>query len=370
MRLFHLITALHSGGAERMLAKCSHEWVGAGHQVHIGYLKPIETARPLFHPQTIFHPFAMTPNGLLAMRKTIRFLKPDIFHTHLGHADLLGHALIPNSYAGSHWLTLHNRDYSINQRINQYYFAAYRSVFRYKKGIQCMAISQAVATHARNVYKLPEAQVHLLYNPLVPPKGSCSKSEARALLNLAQADNVVLVLGRLSDQKDPYLALDTLALLRAMGLKPKLLFVGEGPLQKGLKERAASLDLTAQVRFEGLTNVPGRYLSAADVLFLPSRFEGLGNVIGEAFWCGIPVIATQTEGPLELISHTNTGFLFPIGNAQAGADALTLFFNMTNGDQMEIGNSARLQAQAGNEPFLPISEYASRIISLYASQRQ
>jgi glycosyltransferase involved in cell wall biosynthesis len=63
-------------------------------------------------------------------------------------------------------------------------------------------------------------------------------------------------------------------------------------------------------------------LAAADVVVLPSVFEGMPNVVLEAMAMGCPVIATAVGGSKELVRHGETGLLVPPADPAALANAL------------------------------------------------
>ena len=64
------------------------------------------------------------------------------------------------------------------------------------------------------------------------------------------------------------------------------------------------------------------YIAAADALVLPSRFEGLPNVVMEAMAIGTPVIATRAGGSMELQRDEPTAIWTNPGDPASLADAL------------------------------------------------
>jgi glycosyltransferase involved in cell wall biosynthesis len=77
-----------------------------------------------------------------------------------------------------------------------------------------------------------------------------------------------------------------------------------------LKALVEELGLACDVEYlTDRTDVP-EVLAMSDLFVLPSRFEGLGLVILEAMSSGLPVIASDTDGPSELIQDGVNGFLF------------------------------------------------------------
>ncbi|MER5918032.1 glycosyltransferase [Streptomyces sp. NPDC001982] len=123
----------------------------------------------------------------------------------------------------------------------------------------------------------------------------------------ATGDRVRLVmLSRLSTEKNPALAVDTLRHLVDHGVPASLTLVGDGPLRARIERRAAGLP----VRFVG--HVAGReavarLVAAADVTLSPSTAETFGLASLEALACGTPVVV-PTEGALrELIADGASG---------------------------------------------------------------
>jgi glycosyltransferase involved in cell wall biosynthesis len=78
--------------------------------------------------------------------------------------------------------------------------------------------------------------------------------------------------------------------------------VGEGPLKTALQQQAQSLGLSERVTFHGSiahADLPA-WFRAADVLVLPSRSEGVPNVLLEAAGCGLPFVASDVGGIPEI----------------------------------------------------------------------
>ncbi len=101
-------------------------------------------------------------------------------------------------------------------------------------------------------------------------------------------------------------------------------------------------------------------LDAATVLVLPSRSEGLGRVIVEAFCRGRAVVGSRVGGIPDLVTDGETGLLVPPGDARALADALVSVLE-DRALAMRLGAAAR----GAIEPWLATPEdYARRIAGL------
>lgn len=89
-----------------------------------------------------------------------------------------------------------------------------------------------------------------------------------------------------------------------------------------LKQLVDSLALEANVRFIGnCENVPD-FLATLDVFVLPSRSEGFGISLVEAMAMGVPCIASDLDGPREIINNSHCGTLYPSGRETALAEAI------------------------------------------------
>ena len=115
---------------------------------------------------------------------------------------------------------------------------------------------------------------------------------------------IALFVGRAAHEKNIGFLLDALphALRRSSGLM--LVVAGEGPALSALKRQAATLGITANVRFVGyldrLRELPTCY-AAADLFVFASRTETQGLVLLEAMAAGLPVLAFAALGTREIV---------------------------------------------------------------------
>jgi glycosyltransferase involved in cell wall biosynthesis len=102
----------------------------------------------------------------------------------------------------------------------------------------------------------------------------------------------------------------------------RTLIAGDGPLRNELEETAHAFQLDEKVRFLGHRDDVPDLLAAADVLVLPSLYEGLPNVVLEAMRFGKPVVSTAAPGTTEVVSDGLTGLLVAVHDPTALARAL------------------------------------------------
>jgi glycosyltransferase involved in cell wall biosynthesis len=121
------------------------------------------------------------------------------------------------------------------------------------------------------------------------------------MLGMPAGRRVLLYVGRLDRQK----GLDRLLVELPATFRPlpdhHVVLVGEGPAKEALMRRAGRLRVAHRVHFAGWRSDVPSLMAAADVLVLPSRWEGMPNVVLEAMAVGKPVVATQAEGTVELL---------------------------------------------------------------------
>jgi glycosyltransferase involved in cell wall biosynthesis len=124
------------------------------------------------------------------------------------------------------------------------------------------------------------------------------------------------LLGQISPHKGHN---DAVEATRALGDGYRLLIAGDGNAKyiDELKERASGLP----VQFLGFVSVP-EFFRNVDVLAVPSWEEPFGIVLLEAMASGIPVVATNRGGPLDIISSVLHGILIPPRDPPALAEAI------------------------------------------------
>ena len=128
----------------------------------------------------------------------------------------------------------------------------------------------------------------------------------------------------------------------------RTLIAGDGPLRSRLEETARLYDLEGKVRFLGHREDVPRLMAAADLVVLPSAYEGLPNLVLEAMRFRKPVVATAAPGTTEVVVDGQTGVLVPVANPQLLARAIR--------DLVRDPALARRLGQAGGTAWTPSSE--------------
>lgn len=163
--------------------------------------------------------------------------------------------------------------------------------------------------------------------------------------NGADGDVALLTVGRLAKHKGLDVLLPALARL-PHDLRWRLTIVGDGPERGALTAQAAQLGLKDRVAFAGWAkreNLPGLY-HAADIFLLPSREEGMANVLMESMSAAVPVVATRIAGSDEAVLDGATGLLVPSEDAPALAQSIeTLIRDPAGRERMGRAGRARVE---------------------------
>ncbi|MFJ9410963.1 glycosyltransferase [Streptomyces sp. NPDC101393] len=129
---------------------------------------------------------------------------------------------------------------------------------------------------------------------------------------------LVVCVGRLCPQKGQLTLLRAWQDVAAAAPGARLALVGDGPDEQHLRAAAPP-----GVHFAGATPDPASWYRAADVVVLPSRWEGMALAPLEAMACGRPVVVTDVSGAREsLPPGTESGCLVPPDDPAALARAL------------------------------------------------
>ena len=114
---------------------------------------------------------------------------------------------------------------------------------------------------------------------------------------------IVKSLGRFVHKKGFDVLLRALVMICADGIDVRLEIGGSGPEGRALHALADTLELHDRVSFSGWIEDVPTFLADAQLFILPSRDEPFGIALLEAMARGIPIVATRTTGPLEILSE-------------------------------------------------------------------
>lgn len=179
-----------------------------------------------------------------------------------------------------------------------------------------IAVSDAVAESHR--FAGLGNRLAVIANGIAPRPPSRARDALRREW-LLDGGPALLMAGRMAAQKDHGLMLDAMPAILAAEPRATLLIAGDGPLKWDVAGEVARRGLAGSVRLLGQRADLPDLMAAADLLVLPSRFEGLPLVALEAMAAGLPIVATDAPGNAEMVEHGRSGWLSPAGDAAAFA---------------------------------------------------
>jgi len=310
MRTLHIVGGRKLGGAERFFVRLVNSLAGHGESVAVVTVAGGEIDAAV-HPE--IPRYHATQAGVWDLwsrwriAQAVRHFQPAVVQTYMGRATRLTH--LPRNGLPVHLA-----------RLGGYYnLKGYRHAHAWignTQGIRDYLVARGLP--ARRVFHIGN-----FVDP-APPLPADSLAQLRAQWGIPVDALVILGLGRLHANKGFADLLDAFVRLpEAHGNRSlRLVLVGDGPLAKELRSQAEALGLNQRVVWAGWQYNPVPWYQMADVFVCPSRHEPLGNVILEAWANRVPVVSTAAQGPKELVEPGVNGFLAPVANPQALAEAM------------------------------------------------
>jgi glycosyltransferase involved in cell wall biosynthesis len=133
---------------------------------------------------------------------------------------------------------------------------------------------------------------------------AASRARVRRELGITDDEPVILFAGRVSEDKQPPVLAEALRLLARNGSRFTALVAGGGSELAWLERFVRARRLQRQVRLLGEVSHDRvvEVMQAGDILFLPSRWEGIALTLYEGMACGLPVVAAAVGGQAELVT--------------------------------------------------------------------
>jgi glycosyltransferase involved in cell wall biosynthesis len=293
------------------------------------------------------------------IRQEIASFRPDIVHTHLGHADLHGQPAAKRS--GVAGVSSVHAAYDLYRRFP--YRLPYRSGSR--TADRTIAISDHVRRFAEELRLNDAAAIRVVHYGIPVAAWATSHRDrelARALYDVRPDDIVVGVASRLVPDKGHFLLLD--AFSQAVRAVPPLLLLiaGDGAL-RGETEAAAQAVSPERARVLGFVADIRSFFRACDIVVfpsLPALSEGFGLAALEAMATGRPVITTGVGALAEIVIDEESGLHVDPGDPRALASALDRL--ATNG---QLRNAMGAAARARAEEQFSLERMVDRTVDVY-----
>ena len=186
-----------------------------------------------------------------------------------------------------------------------------------------------------------------------------------------EAGEIILAMGRLSHEKGFDLLVDAMRDITLSRPSALLLLVGSGPELDSLKRRVQTFGITHAVRFVPWVRDVGAYLDAADVVVMPSRFEGWGLVACEAASHGKAVVMTDTGCAREVIVNDESGVVVPPGDADALGEAIVrVLADVPFRKRLEKGAKVRANTLVTNDKAMELHKESWETAYRHATQTE
>jgi glycosyltransferase involved in cell wall biosynthesis len=330
MKILQVCSVTTFGGGERHLADLSHALVDLGHEVYAASVPGSPLWNELSFLNTRFElsriNYVKNLTGLAAFVRTNGI---EIVHAHAARDYHLAALAVRLASRGRLVLTRHA-------------LFRLRGINRYLlKGARVIAVSEAVAGSVRDSGVIESARISVVYNGIDVDRFARSVSRDFPAL--------VGTVGHLAPIKGHDVFIRAAALVSAR--RPDVRFVVSGEdkspqmdHRKYLESLVAELGLTASVAMPGWQDdIPG-VLSSLTLFVSAARSEPFGLSIVEAMAAGLPVIATASEGALEIIEDGLTGVLVPVDDPESLAEAIVDLLGHPS-ERSRLGRNAQIAAR-------------------------
>lgn len=292
---------------------------------------------PRLHWPATRSPGADTVPETQRLRQVIRAVRPDVVHLHSAKAGLAGRLALrgarPTLFQPHCWSWLAVRGATARAAL-----AWERLAARWTDMVVC--VGEGEAAHAR--HRRVDARHVVVRNGVdlarFMPANKRARAAARDRLGVGAEVPLAVCLGRVTRQKGQDVLLTAWPQVRRWCPGAELCIVGDGGLLATLRGCAPP-----GVRFVPPVTDPRPWYAVADVVVLPSRWEGLSLTLLEALASGCPVVVSDIPGLAEAIT-VGVGARVPVGDARALADAVALRLNDRD---LRVAEAAAARLAAG-----------------------
>jgi len=212
-----------------------------------------------------------------------------------------------------------------------------------------IAVSQSTGDFVIKARQIPAGKVKVVYlgvplEEFSRPRPADEIASARAELGIVPGEFAAGSVTRLHDSKGNSFLVDAARIVLNQRPAAKFYLFGEGPLRGALEEQARALDLGNRFVFGGFTKDVARTVSAFDVSVFPSLWEGTPLTVFEALAMGKPIVATDADGLLDVLTHERDALIVPKRDVPALASAIVRMIDEPS-TRERLGSAARVTGQ-------------------------
>jgi glycosyltransferase involved in cell wall biosynthesis len=314
LRVLVLIDSLMSGGAELLVTDFVRGARGVGITPAVAYLGERDGSPAAdrlrergIEPVCVQIGGLVHPRSLARVRSHVRGVAPDIVHTHLAYADLMG-GLAARSLGIPYVSTIHVTDWEAHAPRDQVRRRLIAAVRR-RLAAEVVTVSDAARVALLRAGLDRPGHVRTIHNGVAAEPAPGAGPRIRAELGIGSDEIVIAQVSVLRPGKGHRVAAEAVAKLRERHPGLRLVVVGDGPARADA-ERALEPLGGAAVLLGHRTDVM-EVLDAADVLVHPSEADAFPTAVIEAMAASLPVVATRVGGIPEIVMDGDTGALVP-----------------------------------------------------------
>lgn len=147
-----------------------------------------------------------------------------------------------------------------------------------------------------------------------------ASSFAQQQLGLPPTTPCLLFVGRIDYQKGADVLLEKADRILTALPNHNLILIGDGPLKIVSQSHGSRCLHEHRIHFTGRRDDVMRWMQSCELLLLPTRFEGMPNVVLEAMSCGLPIVSTRAEGVVELLGQAAKDQTVAVNDWEAWVD--------------------------------------------------
>jgi glycosyltransferase involved in cell wall biosynthesis len=221
---------------------------------------------------------------------------------------------------------------------------------RWKYRIAIQRLTDGILTNSDSIKKtyleygwMHPSEIYVIYNGVAR---GVQDPDFNLIARYPVAENkwIILSAGRLDPQKGFQDLIEVARMAHHQNQPWVFLVAGEGPMHEPLQRQIDRLKLQDTIHLIGFQTSLTSLMHVCDVFALPSRFEGMPNVVLEAMIEGKPVVATRIPGVEELIQDGITGTLAEPQNPEHFFSVLLNLFQHPE-QQQSMGNAGQVKAR-------------------------
>jgi len=310
-KIVFVLRRLYPGGAERVLITLMNNLDREKYDIHLVTLTGDGTIRHWLESDITVHDLhkKAAPATIIALYKKLRHIRPDIVVATMVEANatvLCLRPLFPKTrfiVRESSLPTAMVESYDMKGRICKYIYK-----YLYPKADLVICPSKIIIEEFRDKIGIDISNQAVLYNPVNERRIHSTIGHFEDSIEDKQETLRFVCVGRLGYEKGYDRLIEHLQNFKPEHAKDwQLNIIGKGTETKALGTLIRDKGLQNHVHLVGYFNTPWQYMAEADCLLLPSRWEGMPNVVLEALACGTHVIASQEAGGVKEIAQIDGG---------------------------------------------------------------